>query len=165
VRSKNLLVRKVKWMETQGPRWPHRNHAKTPVVVQKNMLTGSLKETGGSGVPGHFPYHGVTVREWDGPRWEPKEPLGFSSGFGRCGCGRRLYRKHRIVSLLLRVIDQALNTSTPFSDGPPVITSRMSISCDSCGESLEVDLAACNSTTELKVSLNIVPSTLYQDIN
>jgi len=136
--------------------------AKTPAIVQKNMLTGSSKKNGRSGVPGpsqSHEYHGLTVTLWDGPKWELKGPSDFFDAFGRCGCGKRLYRKHRLASSLLNLIEQVLNTYTPSSGGPPELSKRMSISCDSCGQSLEVDLVGSRTTMGLGVSLTIVRST------
>jgi len=119
---------------------------------------GSPKKNGVFGVHGPFPSPAVVVTVSGGLRGAHSLPYDATSGFGKCSCGIRLYRKHRIASSLLRLINQALNTSIPLLGRKPAVGGTLRISCPKCGNTLEVVLAVSRPTTGPRASMSIVLS-------
>jgi len=119
---------------------------------------GYRPSNGHSGQRGPFPYPAVVVTVSGGLVGGHRRRLDPTSDFGRCACGARLYRKHRIASSLLNLIDQALNISTPSLAGKPAVGGSLRISCPTCGDMLEVALAVSRPTTGPLGSMHIVLS-------
>jgi len=128
-----------------------------PVATQ----TGYLVEPGTCGQPGPFPVPQIEVHQWDGQKWEYTKPFDPSKLYGRCACGGKLYRKHRMASSLLSLIDQGLNIYMHSSDGPIRLTRRLSTSCLTCGQGWGVDLlVSVSSKGILRASLDMCQSML-----
>jgi len=118
---------------------------------------GSRNGHGRTGLPGLSLRPKVSIAVSDTLKLESPGPSEAFSDFGRCVCGVRLYRKHRIASSLLRLINLALNTSMRSSvrtRGKPV-TGSMNICCITCGSVLEVDLSVYGPTTGVPASMSI----------
>lgn len=123
-----------------------------------DMQNGYLPSNGHSGQRGPFPYPAVVVTVSGGLLGGHSRPSDAISDFGKCSCGARLYRKHRIASSLLNLIEQAQNTSTPLSGRKPAVGGSLRISCPTCGDMLEVVLAVSRPTMEPQASMSIVLS-------
>jgi len=119
---------------------------------------GYRPSNGHSGQRGPFPYPAVVVTVSGGLVGGQPPHSDAISGFGKCACGARLYRKHRIASSLLRLINQAQSISTPSLGVMPAVGGSLRISCPTCGDMLEVVLAVSRPTTALPVSMHIVLS-------
>jgi len=120
---------------------------------------GSHKENGHIGRPGpSLPRSEIVVTVSGGLLPVHNQPLDHSSDFGRCACGLRLYRKHRIASSLLNLINQAQNTSMPLSERKLTIGGSLNISCRTCGNTLEVGFAVSRPTTGRQASMSIALS-------
>ena len=119
---------------------------------------GSRESNGHSGPHGPFQFPAVVVTVSGGLLGVHSQPSEHTSDFGKCACGARLYRKHRIASSLLNLINQALNTSTPSSDRNQAVGGTLHISCPSCGNTLEVVFAVSRPTTGPQASMSIVLS-------
>ena len=123
-----------------------------------DMQNGYRPSNGHYGQRGPFPYPAVVVTVSGGLLGAHSRQSDATSDFGRCVCGVRLYRKHRIASSLLNLINQALNTSTPSSDRNQAVGGTLHISCPSCGNTLEVVFAVSRPTTGPQASMSIVLS-------
>jgi len=117
---------------------------------------GWRQRNGPIGQPGLFPRQETITTVSGGLVSEPKPRYGPTNDFGKCACGVRLYRKHRIASSLLNLIDQARNTSMPLSERPrSPVTGLLNISCRNCGTTLEVGFAVSRPTMVPQASMNI----------
>jgi len=123
-----------------------------------DMQSGYRESNGYSGPLGPFPYPAVVVTVSGGLVGAPNRRSDHTSDFGRCACGARLYRKHRIASSLLNLINQALNTSTLLSERKPAIGGSLRVKCPTCGDSLEAAFAVSRPTTGRQGSMHIVLS-------
>ena len=123
-----------------------------------DMQNGYRPSNGHYGQRGPFPYPAVVVTVSGGLLGAHSRQSDATSDFGRCVCGVRLYRKHRIASSLLNLINQALNTSTPLSERKPAVGGSLRISCPTCGDMLEVVFAVSRPSTGPQASMSIVLS-------
>jgi len=119
---------------------------------------GYPANNGSSGRRGPFPYPAVVVTASGGLAGGPNRPLDATNVFGICACGARLYRKHRIASSLLNLINQAQNTSTRLSERKPAVGGSLRVKCPTCGDMLEAAFAVSRPTMGRQGSMYIVLS-------
>jgi len=119
---------------------------------------GLQPSNGHSGQHGPFPYPAVVVTVSGGLVGAPNPRSNVIGDFGRCSCGARLYRKHRLASSLLNLINQAQNTSIPLSVRKPAVGGSLRTSCPTCGDMLEVVFAVSRPTMGPQASMYIVLS-------
>jgi len=119
---------------------------------------GSRRNNGSSGPHGPFQSPQPVVTVSGGLLGAPNRLSDATNDFGRCACGARLYRKHRIASSLLNLINQAQNTSTRLSERKPAVGGSLRVKCPTCGDSLEAAFAVSRPTTGRQASMSIVLS-------